>query len=465
MTTPKKDFKEEDFYNNVVTGTKEVNKQKNQPPIKTSINESRDDKDKNIENVNEKKQKIDAEELITATCFSSEAENKFQSKGLRGLNTFIQKQFEPPQITGNSKWQDLKARLVWTIIMLIMFGLFILAGSAYCGILVLLIMVCIFMELTDLNKYRDRNLEIKWYYPLSWYIFILSMYYFNIRAIRENLIFLEKYKVFQIMIKHHNFICFNLYCVGFAIFLKSLTKGYYRYQFSSFAYNHLIILMLSLVSGLLLSNIFSGLFWFVLPCGMVICNDISAYVWGRMFGRTMLTELSPKKTVEGFVGAFFTTIVYAIIISEIFMKYGFLETFLCPTKEITFSPFIFNECDISRFRHSTFSFLGVNIKDIQLHTFAVAFFTSTIAPMGGFFASGFKRAIKIKDFSNIIPGHGGFTDRMDCQLLVGVFTSLWLTNFVYFDSYLLQFVIRLLEQVSDEGKFKILEYLTNIQVK
>ena len=54
---------------------------------------------------------------------------------------------------------------------------------------------------------------------------------------------------------------------------------------------------------------------------------------------------------------------------------------------------------------------------------------------------------------------------MDCQLLVGVFTSLWLTNFVYFDSYLLQFVIRLLEQVSDEGKFKILEYLTNIQVK
>jgi CDP-diglyceride synthetase len=36
--------------------------------------------------------------------------------------------------------------------------------------------------------------------------------------------------------------------------------------------------------------------------------------------------------------------------------------------------------------------------------------------IGGFFASGFKRAFKIKDFGDTIPGHGGFTDRMDCQV-------------------------------------------------
>lgn len=35
---------------------------------------------------------------------------------------------------------------------------------------------------------------------------------------------------------------------------------------------------------------------------------------------------------------------------------------------------------------------------------------------GGFFASGFKRAFKIKDFGDSIPGHGGLTDRMDCQV-------------------------------------------------
>ncbi len=42
-------------------------------------------------------------------------------------------------------------------------------------------------------------------------------------------------------------------------------------------------------------------------------------------------------------------------------------------------------------------------------------FASIIAPFGGFFASGFKRGFKIKDFGDSIPGHGGMTDRMDCQ--------------------------------------------------
>ena len=34
-------------------------------------------------------------------------------------------------------------------------------------------------------------------------------------------------------------------------------------------------------------------------------------------------------------------------------------------------------------------------------------FASLVAPFGGFFASGFKRAFKIKDFGALIPGHGG----------------------------------------------------------
>ncbi len=37
---------------------------------------------------------------------------------------------------------------------------------------------------------------------------------------------------------------------------------------------------------------------------------------------------------------------------------------------------------------------------------------------GGFFASGFKRAFHMKDFGDTIPGHGGVTDRFDCQVRV-----------------------------------------------
>jgi CDP-diglyceride synthetase len=52
----------------------------------------------------------------------------------------------------------------------------------------------------------------------------------------------------------------------------------------------------------------------------------------------------------------------------------------------------------------------------QVHAVVLAMFASIIAPFGGFFASGFKRGLKIKDFGDSIPGHGGMTDRMDCQV-------------------------------------------------
>lgn len=39
-----------------------------------------------------------------------------------------------------------------------------------------------------------------------------------------------------------------------------------------------------------------------------------------------------------------------------------------------------------------------------------------VSPAGGFFASGFKRAFHMKDFGDTIPGHGGVTDRFDCQV-------------------------------------------------
>jgi CDP-diglyceride synthetase len=58
------------------------------------------------------------------------------------------------------------------------------------------------------------------------------------------------------------------------------------------------------------------------------------------------------------------------------------------------------------------------MKRIHFHTFFLGLFASLLAPLGGLFASGFKRAIKIKDFADLIPGHGGLTDRMDCQILM-----------------------------------------------
>ena len=53
-----------------------------------------------------------------------------------------------------------------------------------------------------------------------------------------------------------------------------------------------------------------------------------------------------------------------------------------------------------------------------------------VAPFGGFFASGIKRAYNLDDFASIIPGHGGVYDRVDCQLIMGLFTHSYYVTFI-----------------------------------
>lgn len=64
------------------------------------------------------------------------------------------------------------------------------------------------------------------------------------------------------------------------------------------------------------------------------------------------------------------------------------------------------------------------------HSVALSLFSSVIGPFGGFFASGFKRAFKIKDFGDVIPGHGGMMDRFDCQYLMATFVTVYINTFI-----------------------------------
>jgi len=82
-----------------------------------------------------------------------------------------------------------------------------------------------------------------------------------------------------------------------------------------------------------------------------------------------------------------------------------------------------------------FASLGWSVPTIayttyMFHLLFMSCFASLVAPFGGFFASGFKRAFNIKDFGHSIPGHGGMTDRMDCQFLMGVFTYVYYSSLI-----------------------------------
>jgi phosphatidate cytidylyltransferase len=141
------------------------------------------------------------------------------------------------------------------------------------------------------------------------------------------------------------------------------------------------------------------------------------------------------------------------------------DALLCPVDKVSLMPFnMFSmQCEANDLRKIIAVNVGgvtVEVRAIQVHMLFFGLFASLVAPFGGLFASGFKRAVKIKDFANTIPGHGGFTDRMDCQILMGLFTFVWVSQFVFNNGdYNVGGVLGKVAMMSYEDKMKVFQYL------
>lgn len=104
-------------------------------------------------------------------------------------------------------------------------------------------------------------------------------------------------------------------------------------------------------------------------------TDIMAYFTGMALGRHKLCpDLSPKKSIEGAVGGVLGSIVFC----------GIFGWFVMPEA--------LTEC------------------------LAIGLVGSVFAQLGDLSASAFKRRMGIKDYGNLIPGHGGILDRFDSVL-------------------------------------------------
>ncbi|WP_234697130.1 phosphatidate cytidylyltransferase [Nitrosophilus alvini] len=115
-----------------------------------------------------------------------------------------------------------------------------------------------------------------------------------------------------------------------------------------------------------------SLFWLLV---VVALTDIGAYFVGKMFGKREFCPTSPNKTVEGAVGG----VVLATLFGTMF---------------------------------------GLSLVDFG-YAFIISLFVSVASLFGDLFESYLKRRAGVKDSGDILPGHGGFLDRVDGYLFAG----------------------------------------------
>ncbi|XP_060516518.1 phosphatidate cytidylyltransferase, photoreceptor-specific [Cylas formicarius] len=344
------------------------------------------------------------------------------------------------------RWRNWAVRAIFSLIMIVFFFLVIYSGPLALMMTTLVVQVKCFQEIINIGYAVYRIHGLPWFRSLSWYFLLTSNYFFYGESLVDYFgVVINRTEGLRFLVAYHRFFSFSLYCVGFVWFVLSLVKKYYMKQFSLFAWTHVALLIVVTQSYLIIKNIFEGLIWFIVPVSMIICNDIMAYVFGFFFGKTPLIQLSPKKTWEGFIGGGISTVVFGLGISYVMCQYPY---FVCPIEYSETLGRMTMECEPGvLFRLQLYTLpswldwlkiLGMSntvyLYPFMLHSLALSLFSSVIGPFGGFFASGFKRAFKIKDFGDVIPGHGGIMDRFDCQFLMATFVNVYISSFIQTDS-------------------------------
>lgn len=122
----------------------------------------------------------------------------------------------------------------------------------------------------------------------------------------------------------------------------------------------------------------SGIYYLLLIINFSSVCDTGAYFTGVTIGKHKLCEhVSPKKTVEGAVGGILLSLIVSVVLTYAF--------------------------------------------SISVNIFIMLFVTvlmCIVGMLGDLFASIIKRSVGVKDYSNLIPGHGGILDRFDSMLFI-----------------------------------------------
>lgn len=257
----------------------------------------------------------------------------------------------------------MKKRVFSAFLMILIFAISIIISSQIFAILMLICGNMCLKELIDI-KYKDKDIDfVKFVCYLSISIIILNGVFFKFETL-FTLIF-PILSIITPIIFYNDSKRYNmedsLYLIGITFFL-------------GFAFN--IIVYLREI------DIALCLYIFLIAC----LTDTYAYIGGSLIGKHKLSEISPKKTIEGSIigsimGTLISSIYYLTVID------------------------------------------GRNIIKVII----ISFILTILSEFGDLVFSSIKRYFKIKDYSNIIPGHGGMLDRFDSIIYVALSYILVLT--------------------------------------
>ena len=132
-----------------------------------------------------------------------------------------------------------------------------------------------------------------------------------------------------------------------------------------------------------------GLNFFIFLIIVCIFTDIGGYLFGKILKGPKLTKISPNKTYSGVIGSF----LISLISGYIYIKYFGQKSKIILETDPAFIIFLI-------------------------------LFISSASQIGDIVISYFKRKAKLKDSGKILPGHGGFLDRIDGIIFVMPFTFL-----------------------------------------
>ena len=151
------------------------------------------------------------------------------------------------------------------------------------------------------------------------------------------------------------------------------------YTFFGIAYILFFTIFVALINGMKNGNI---LIWYVIFAAWG--TDIFAYFTGKAIGKHKFSKISPKKSIEGCIGGTIGAVVAIVIYTYVINTY-----------------------------------LGMNVS--YIYTIGCSIILSLVGQIGDFAASSIKRFVDIKDYSNLIPGHGGMLDRIDSLIFLAPF--------------------------------------------